>query len=295
MVPYEAGIGPVSVQLTDRATAVLDVASQALAFLTATQGTGGITREQLYQQIRADLLNQRNAALLSAAMHVSNVTCQQVDRSAYESAAGILQGSPPASPDSTGATYYVCTNQDTGQPIGAWMAGTAYAEEPTEEAPKPEETQEDVPQETEAVWALEAVDWAGMIDVSSTVTTSYNNDYQDYCLAEVELMNTHPTDSLIYVCEHYSYFNSSGETFVRAAGGILEPGEVRTHNSVRSVYEGTLLQEEYLRRCVAFRHTNADGEVLPEARWIGETYGPYNLGIFESGMTIFEPPNLCSP
>ena len=77
-------VGPLNIRVTDRATAALDVASQALAYLSLMQSPGGMTREQLYQQIRSDLLNERNAQLLDAALHISQVVCKGVGRGEYE-------------------------------------------------------------------------------------------------------------------------------------------------------------------------------------------------------------------
>jgi hypothetical protein len=115
-------VGPLNIRVTDRATAALDVASQALAYLSLMQSPGGMTREQLYQQIRSDLLNERNAQLLDAALHVSQVVCKGVGRGEYEAAVAAL-GKAPENPDETEkVSYIVCTEWNTGQPIRAWMS-----------------------------------------------------------------------------------------------------------------------------------------------------------------------------
>jgi len=114
-------VGPVNIRLPDRATAVLDVASQALAFLSAMQGTGGTTREEMYQQIRSDLLQERNAELLDAAQHVSLVVCAGVGRGEYEVAVGMLGKAPETAADPAKATYMVCSDRETGQPVRAWI------------------------------------------------------------------------------------------------------------------------------------------------------------------------------
>jgi hypothetical protein len=119
----EAEQGPATIQLTERATAVVDVASQALAFLSLMQSPGGTTREQLYTQIRQDLLNERNAELLNAAQHVSLVECVGVGRGEYEMLMGML-GKPPAiASDPENARYVVCTDRETGQPVRAFIVG----------------------------------------------------------------------------------------------------------------------------------------------------------------------------
>ena len=109
------------VHLTDRTTAVIDVASQALAFLSAAQGTGGKTREQLYGEIRAELLEGRNQRLLEAVQHVSQVACTAVGKGEYEAAAGMLGQSPASAGDPEKARYMVCTDRETGYVIRAWI------------------------------------------------------------------------------------------------------------------------------------------------------------------------------
>jgi hypothetical protein len=131
----EVTIGPVNIRLTDRATAVLDVASQALAVLSAAHGTRGITREQLYQQIRTDLLNERNAALLNAIQRVNLIECKAVDWGTYAEAAAALGITPTIAGDyeaEGGTSYMVCSSRKTGEPIRVWVirvtaTGTAPA------------------------------------------------------------------------------------------------------------------------------------------------------------------------
>ena len=117
--------GPLNIRLTDRATAILDVASQAIAFLSAMQGTGGTTREQLVQQIRTDLLQERNEALLQAAQTVSLITCSGVGRGEYEMLMGMLGKPPGTASDPEHARYVVCTDRETGQPVRAFIIGGA--------------------------------------------------------------------------------------------------------------------------------------------------------------------------
>jgi hypothetical protein len=132
-IPYEAGVGPVRVQLTDRATAVIDVASQALAFLSAAQGTRGITRQQLYLQIRSDLLSRHNAQLITAIQRVSLIDCRAVGWPDYEQALTALGEQAGEPPDIEGAgSYMVCYDKETGEPIYGWplrvtATGTAPA------------------------------------------------------------------------------------------------------------------------------------------------------------------------
>lgn len=114
-------VGPLNIRLTNRATAALDEASQALAFLSVAQSPGGTAREQMYEQIRQDLLNERNATLLDAAQHVSQAECTGVGRGEYEVAIGILGKSPETAADPAKATYMVCSDRDTGQPVRAWI------------------------------------------------------------------------------------------------------------------------------------------------------------------------------
>jgi len=117
----ELPLGPVPIRLTERATAVLDVASQALAYLSLMQSPGGTTREQMYNQIRQDLLNERNASLLDAVQHVSQIECSGVGRGEYETAAGMLGKAPETAADPAKASYMVCKERDSGQPVRAWI------------------------------------------------------------------------------------------------------------------------------------------------------------------------------
>jgi hypothetical protein len=132
-VPHETRVGPVRIHLADRATAVIDVTSQALAFLSAAQGTGGITRQQLYQQIRADLLSRHNAQLMNAIQRVSLIDCRAVGWSDYQQAMSALGEQAAEAPDHEGAgTFMVCYDKETGEPIYGWplrvtATGTAPA------------------------------------------------------------------------------------------------------------------------------------------------------------------------
>jgi hypothetical protein len=112
----DRGGGPLNIRVTDRATAVLDVASQAMAFLSVMQSPGGTTREQLYQQIRSELLIARNTHLLQAAQNVSQVECREVGRGEYEAALGALNESPQTDGLTENPTYFVCFDRDSGEP-----------------------------------------------------------------------------------------------------------------------------------------------------------------------------------
>jgi hypothetical protein len=115
--------GPLNIRVTDRATAALDVASQALAYISLMQSPGETTREQLYQQIRNDLLQERNAALLHAAQTVRLITCTSVGRGEYELMMGMLGRPPAVVADTENPTYIVCTDRETGQPVRAFVVG----------------------------------------------------------------------------------------------------------------------------------------------------------------------------
>ena len=115
--------GPLHIRLTNRATAVLDVASQAIAFLSEMQGIGGTTREQLVQQIRSDLLQERNETLLQAAQTVRLITCTAVGRGEYEMLMGMLGKPPGTASDPEHAKYVVCVDRETGQPVRAFIVG----------------------------------------------------------------------------------------------------------------------------------------------------------------------------
>jgi len=98
----------------------------------------------MFQQIRTDLLNERNTDLLDAAQNVSQVACTGVGRGEYEVAIGMLGKAPETAADQDKATYMVCSDRDTGQPVRAWIVRvvmptvtpglTPSAEAPTEMA-----------------------------------------------------------------------------------------------------------------------------------------------------------------
>jgi hypothetical protein len=189
-------IGPTNVRLTDRATAVIDVASQALAFLSATQGTGGTTRQQLYEQIRADLLEGRNQRLMEAAQHVSQVECTAVGKGEYEAAAGLLGQAPEAAGDPEKARYMVCTDRETGYVIRAWIVEGGPT--PTPEA-RVTATITHEPQPT-AVQGTPAT--VASCDAMSYLTFSsiYYDNYVDTgtCVAVIDATNLSETTPVIY-------------------------------------------------------------------------------------------------
>jgi hypothetical protein len=192
----EIDIGPANVQLTDRATAVIDVASQALAFLSAAQGTGGTTRQQLYQQIRADLLEGHNQALLNAVQHVSQVDCTAVGKGEYEAAAGMLGVAPGAAGDPEKARYMVCTDRETGYVIRAWIVegGPTPTPEANVTATVTHEPQPTAVQGTPATVAS--------CDAMSYLTFSsiYYDNYVDTgtCVAVIDATNLSETTPVIY-------------------------------------------------------------------------------------------------
>jgi len=114
-------LGLANVRLTDRASALIDVASQALAFLSAAQGTGGTTREQLYTQIRQDLLSGHNAQLMDAIQQLSLLDCRAVSWSEYEAAMTAIGKSAGQAPAiEAGASYMVCIDKESGEPVHGW-------------------------------------------------------------------------------------------------------------------------------------------------------------------------------
>ena len=72
------------------------------------------------QQIRSDLLQERNAALLQAAQTVRLITCTGVGRGEYEMLMGMLGKPPGTASDPETAKYVVCTDRETGQPVRAF-------------------------------------------------------------------------------------------------------------------------------------------------------------------------------
>ena len=111
------------IRITDSTNSMLDAASSAIAFISAIQGSRGTTREQMYQQIRSQLLQEHNVALLSAAMTVRSITCTGVGRGEYEVAMGMLGKPPGTVPDPEDAVYIVCSDRETGQPVHAYIVG----------------------------------------------------------------------------------------------------------------------------------------------------------------------------
>jgi hypothetical protein len=109
-----------NIRITDSTQAVLDAASSALAFITAIQGGHDTTREEMYQQIRNQMLLEHNAALVQS---VSLVTCTGVGRGEYEGAMGMLGKPPGIVPDPEHAAYVVCSDRETGQPVHAYIVG----------------------------------------------------------------------------------------------------------------------------------------------------------------------------
>jgi hypothetical protein len=111
------------IRITDSTNSVLDAASSAIAFISAIQGSHGTTREQMYQEIRSQMLQEHNVELLQAAMTVRLVTCTGVGRGEYETAMGMLGKPPGTVPDPEDARYVVCTDRDSGQPVHAYVVG----------------------------------------------------------------------------------------------------------------------------------------------------------------------------
>jgi hypothetical protein len=111
------------IRITDSTNSVLDAASSAIAFISAIQGSHGTTRDQMYQEIRSQMLQEHNVELLQAAMTVRLVTCTGVGRGEYETAMGMLGKPPGTVPDPEDARYVVCTDRDSGQPVHAYVVG----------------------------------------------------------------------------------------------------------------------------------------------------------------------------
>ena len=138
--PNEIKLGPLNVKLTDRATAILDVTSQALAFLLAAEASGGeFTREQIYTLVKNDLLSTTNQRILNLIKNVQAIECKQVGWTEYQAAAAELGQSAGAGPDVEGAAVYmVCWLKETGELIRAWpmrVTATGTVEAPSEEEP----------------------------------------------------------------------------------------------------------------------------------------------------------------
>jgi hypothetical protein len=289
----EGEIGPVNVLLTDRATAVLDVASQALAFLSAAQGSGGITRQQLYQQIRADLLNQRNANLLNAALQVNSVVCAQVDQKTYLAAAKTLGEAPGTPSDSSMASYYVCTNKETGEPVGAWVGRIDGSGEGADASPTagPAESSSLAPEGERLT--IEELDGAAYLSTDVAITNSWSNDLEQSCNADYQVTNNHPTDTLTVTCEEYSHIRGYDPS-TKPVGTLLTPGETDTFGIYWHFALGELRNDTHLTRCIARRISDAEGRSLPGAYWFSVEY-PEDSSKFESGLTVIVPPNPCAP
>ena len=279
-------IGPLGIRVTDRAAAALDVASQAMAFLTAMQGTGGTTREQMYQQIRHELLIAHNTHLLQAAQNVSQVECREVDWGVYEAAMGALNESPQTDGATEHPTYHVCFDRDTGEPVGAWIGRVTL---PTE---TPERTQSASATHTpEARWTLQEADAASYLSFTTEITVNRSNQYENYCMADISMTNTHPTDRVVIECENYTYILGYDNPLMITRGGI-GPGETIVTYAVYRFALGELHEERYRVRCAAYRASDAQGYPIP-GRWVGEAY-PEKGGLLASGLTIVTPPNPCA-
>jgi hypothetical protein len=114
---------PFNIRMTDRANAALDAASSAIAFISGLQGSHGTTRDEMYQQIRSQMLQEHNAGLLHPLMSVRTVTCTGVGRGEYEVAMGMLGRTPATVLDPEDAAYIVCTDRESGQPVRAYIVG----------------------------------------------------------------------------------------------------------------------------------------------------------------------------
>jgi len=277
-------IGPLGIRVTDRAAAALDVASQAMAFLTAMQGTGGTTREQMYQQIRHELLIAHNTRLLQAAQNVSQFECREVDWGVYEAAMGALNESPQTDGATGSPTYHVCFDRDTGEPVGAWIGRVTL---PTETPERPQNAS--ATHTTEARWTLQEADAASFITISARVDKSFSNQMESACYGTVTYTNS-LQEIVVGECEAYDTLLDEGPRVIRriALHGIdTEEFYVGWRFAL-----GELQHEYYTIRCVAYRNSDAEGYPIP-GRWISQAY-PEDGSLLASGLTIITVPNPCT-
>ncbi len=268
-------IGPLGIRVTDRAAAALDVASQAMAFLTAMQGTGGTTREQMYQQIRHELLVAHNTHLLQAAQNVSQVECREVDRDVYEAAMGALNESPQTDGVTGSPTYHVCFDRDTAEPVGAWIGRVTLPTETPDRTPRASATEPP----SEERWTLQQADAASYITFSAQVNESLQQpDAESACYGTVTYTNS-LQEIVVGECEAYDTLLDEGPRVIRriALHGIdTEEFYVGWHFAL-----GELQREYYTIRCVAYRNSDAEGYPIP-GRWISQAY-PEDGSLLEFG------------
>jgi len=289
-------VGPLNIRLTDRATATLDVASQALAFLTLMQSPGGTTREQLYQQIRTELLNQRNASLLNAAMHVSAVECREVGVGEYETVAAWLGEAVQTPAEGEQVKYYVCSERATGEPLSVWMGRVdlplpesgGFQAEPIggEEVAEP-----DAPPAQAEHLTLEQVDAAQYLSFSAAVTQTFSNPQESACYSDITLVNTHPSLRLLVTCETYDLIRERAPLDAHSFG--MDPGEVNVYGGSWHMTDGALWHERYTVRCVAYTALSEEGTIQPGTQWIRDSY-PDAYALLNSGLTAVVPPNPCA-
>jgi hypothetical protein len=278
-------IGPLGIRLTDRAAAALDVASQAMAFLTAMQGSGGKTRDEMYQQIRHELLIARNTHLLQAAQNVSQVECREVGWSEYESARGALNEPPQTDGAAEDPKYYVCYDRDTGEPIGAWIGRVTRPTETPERTPRASATRT----QSAERWTLQEADAAGHLTFSERIEMSYSNQMESACYGSVTYANS-LSEIVILECEAYDTLSDEGPRFIR--GIALRGNESKEYDVGWHIAMGELRREYYTIRCVAYRNSDAEGYPLP-GRWISEAYSEKG-SLLESGLPIITVPNPCA-
>ncbi len=112
-----------TIRPTDGLNAALEAASNAIAFFALIQESRGTTRDQMYQEIRSQMLQVHNVELLNAQMSIRSVTCTGVGRGEYETAMGMLGRTPGTVPDPEDARYVVCTERQSGLPVHAYIVG----------------------------------------------------------------------------------------------------------------------------------------------------------------------------
>lgn len=280
-------IGPLGIRVTDRAAAALDVASQAMAFLTAMQGTGGTTREQMYQQIRHELLIARNTHLLQAAQNLSQVECREVDRDVYEAALGALNESPQANGATDNPTYHVCFDRDTGDPVGAWIGRVTLPTETPDRTPRPSATE---PPSKER-WTLEQADAAQYMSFTAELIEDYTEQFRSSCHYDIHVTNTHPTYNLQAECEYHYSTTLTGHTSTTTSRVSPLAGQtVNFGHSVRQTFREDVTQE-YVVRCVGFLG-NAGSEPNWGTQWLYDEFKPEG-SVLDSGLTVVVPPNPC--
>jgi len=281
--------GPLNIRVTDRATAALDVASQAMAFLSVMQSPGGMTREQLYQQIRSELLIARNTHLLQAAQNVSQVECREVGRGEYEAALGALNESPQTDGLTENPTYFVCFDRDTGDPVGAWIGRVTLPTETPERTPRASATRTP----TDERWTLQQADAAQYMSFTAELIEDFTEEFRSSCHYDIHVTNTHPTNNLQMECETFysttttGYSNTTFPRFGLSAGQTVNFG-----HSVRQTFRDDVTQD-YVVRCVGYLGNASTGEMNWGTEWLHDEFEP-EASLLESGLTVVVPPNPCA-